>query len=343
MNTSIGVLGAGSWGATLAALLADKGNSVSLWEFNPAQAETIARTRELSFFPHLHIPASIEITNDIRKTCENKNVLLFVVPSHTMRATAKKLAETGIDLSRTILISATKGIENTTLKRMSEILAEELPGTAQRIAVLSGPTHAEEVAQKIPTAATAAASDITIAKKCQELFLTSYFRIYTHTDVAGVETGAAVKNVLAIAAGICDGLKLGDNTKAALVTRGLREFVELGVCMGGQPSTFFGLTGLGDLIVTCFSRHSRNRALGEKIGSGISLSTAETQLIMIAEGVKTSKSAFDLAQRHKLDLPIMEQVYRVLYENKSPGEAVQELMMREPKPEARLEIKGLVI
>jgi glycerol-3-phosphate dehydrogenase (NAD(P)+) len=240
-------------------------------------------------------------------------------------------------LSGTIFVSATKGIENNTLKRISEIIAEELPAADSRIVALSGPTHAEEVAQKLPATATVASVDPNTAAVCQQAFMTPYFRIYTHADIVGVETGAALKNIFAIAAGICDGLGLGDNAKAALATRGLREIVRLGVKMGGQPSTFFGLTGLGDLLVTCFSRHSRNRAMGEKIGKGKPLAQAEQELIMIAEGVRTTRSAYELGKRYGIELPIIDQVYKVLYEAKPPRDAVTELMQRDAKPEFRID------
>ncbi|MHB9154518.1 MAG: NAD(P)H-dependent glycerol-3-phosphate dehydrogenase [Endomicrobiales bacterium] len=333
MNKTIGILGAGSWGATLATLLAEKDLSVTLWEFNPEQAKNLASWRTLSFFPHLVIPKNVVVTSDLVQAAAGKDILVFVIPSHTLRAVAKQIHALKIDLSDTLIVSATKGIENSTLKRMSEIISDEIPEVGNRIVALSGPTHAEEVSQKIPTTVTAASLNSEAAAAAQETFMTPYFRVYTHHDIVGVETGGALKNVLAIAAGILDGLGLGDNTKAALVTRGLRELVQLGVKMGGQPSTFFGLTGLGDLIVTCFSKHSRNRAMGEKIGKGKSLSQAEQELIMVAEGVSTAKSAYDLGMQYGLELPIIEQVYRVLYENKPPREAVQELMQREPKPE----------
>lgn len=334
MNKNITVLGAGSWGATLAALLQEKGHTVTLWEFNAEQAKELSSWRVLSFFPHLTIPKDIIITSDIVSAVKNKDVIVFVVPSHTLRGVAKTISGLGADLVSTTIVSATKGIENGTLNTMSEIIAQELPQTSDRIAALSGPTHAEEVSQKIATSAAIASKNMLTSKFCQEIFMTSFFRIYTSDDIRGVETGAALKNVFAIAAGICDGMGLGDNTKAALVTRGMRELVKLGAKMGGRPGTFLGLTGLGDLIVTCFSRHSRNRALGEKIGKGKSLGDAEKELIMIAEGVKTAKSAYDLGKKYNLELPIIEQVYQILYENKPPKNAVNDLMTRKPKAES---------
>ncbi|OGS18540.1 MAG: glycerol-3-phosphate dehydrogenase [Elusimicrobia bacterium RIFOXYA2_FULL_50_26] len=343
MSNSIGVLGAGSWGCTLAALLAEKGNSVTLWEFNHKQAEELDRWRSLSFFHYVNLPKEIVITSTLKEAIENKDFIIFTLPSHTVRAVAGAIAGEGVNLSNTIIITASKGIENETLKRMSEIIAETLPATRDKIVALSGPTHAEEVAQKIATAATVASLNSDAAAKCQELLSTAHLRVYTHTDIAGVETGGALKNIFAIAAGICDGLGLGDNTKAALVTRGMREMVRLGMQLGGQPSTFFGLTGMGDLIVTCFSTHSRNRALGEKVGKGKSLSQSERELIMIAEGVRTSRSARELALKYNLELPIIEKVYQVLYEDKSPLVAVQELMQRESKQETELVVGTITI
>jgi len=333
MEKKIGVLGAGSWGATLSAMLSEKGYAVTLWEFNPDQAKELSSWRTLSFFPHLTIPKDIVITSDLSVCINEKDFLIFAVPSHTLRDVARQIAALGTDLAATVMVSATKGIENNSLKRMSEIIAAEIPQAGGRIVSLSGPTHAEEVSQKIPTIAAAASVNLEAARAAQDIFMTPFFRVYTNTDIIGVETGGALKNVFAIAAGIGDGLGLGDNTKAALVTRGLRELVRLGTNMGGQKETYFGLTGLGDLIVTCFSRHSRNRAIGEKIGKGKSLSQAEKELVMVAEGVKTARSAYELGIHYDIDLPITRQVYQILYENKSPKKAVQELMMRDAKPE----------
>jgi len=231
------------------------------------------------------------------------------------------------------VISAAKGIENGTLKRMSVVLAEELPFLKGRIAALSGPTIAKEVANKLPTAATIASKNRKTASDCQKLFMTPYFRIYTHSDIAGVEAGGSLKNIFALAAGIADGLGMGYNTKAALVSRGLREMVKLGVKLGGKPSTLFGLSGLGDLIVTSFSPDSRNRTLGEKIGRGKSLRQAEKEIIMVAEGVKTVLSANELGLRYKLELPIIRQVYEIICNNKPAGRALKDLMLRNAKAE----------
>jgi len=332
--TTVGVLGAGSWGITLANLLSQKGNTVKLWEFDPINASKLSKSRKLSFFPQAILSKEILVTSDIFTVANSADFLLFVVPSHTLRSVAKALKNSNANLNHTTLISAVKGIENSTLSLMTEIISDELGKEFDdRIVAISGPTHAEEVSIKIPTAAVSASKNIISAAKVQKLFMTDYFRIYTQSDITGVQTAGALKNIYAIAAGMCDGLALGDNTKAALITRALREMVKLGVKMGGEPSTYLGLAGLGDLMVTCFSKHSRNRALGEKLGHGQTLSAAEKDVLMIAEGVKTTKSAFDLAEKFSLDLPITKQIYSVLYMNKSPKDALQELMLRQAKPE----------
>lgn len=336
MTTTVAVLGAGSWGVTLAGLLHEKGCHVTLWEFNDAQAKALAASRSLSFFPHAKIPAGMAITSDLAAACGQAQYILFAVPSHTLRSVARLLSDTNLPLTDTIIVSATKGIEVNSLKRMSEVISAELPAVGNRIVALSGPSHAEEVAQKQPAAIVVASINSQSAERCQELFMTPQFRVYTNTDIIGVETGAALKNIFAIAAGILDGIGLGDNAKAAMVTRGLKELVKLGVAMGGRQQTFFGLTGLGDLIVTCFSQHSRNRALGEKIGQGKTLTCAEKEIIMVAEGVKTAQSAFELGKHYGLELPIIHQVYSILYEGKSPKDSVKALMMRDAKPEMEL-------
>ena len=333
MKVNIAVLGAGAWGTTLASILSDKKHGVTLWEFNPAQAEKIDKERKLSFFPVLKIPSDITITSNLKNACEGKDYILFAVPSHVLRSAAKQLAQLKLDLSKTYIISAVKGIENGTLKRMSEVLAEELGVKQGDITVLSGPTIAKEVALKMPAAATAASKNLKASKLCQDLFMTPYFRIYTNTDTAGVEAGGALKNVCAIAAGISDGLGMGNNAKSALITRGLRELAKLGIQMGAEPSTMFGLSGLGDLIVTSFSPDSRNRQLGEKLAAGKSVENAEREIIMVAEGVKTAQSAFELAKKFKLELPIINQIYDIIYNHKAPKAALQELMEREAKPE----------
>lgn len=336
MTTTVAVLGAGSWGITLAALLHGQGCSVTLWEFNEVQAASLRRSRTLSFFPHLRLPDGIAITSDITAACAQAQYILFAVPSHTLRSVARSLSAANLPLNDTIIISATKGIETNSLKRMSEVISAELPAVGNRIVALSGPSHAEEVAQNKPAVLVVASINSQAAELCQTLFMSPRFRVYTNTDIIGVETGASLKNIFAIAAGIMDGMGLGDNAKAAMVTRSLNELIKLGVAMGGRQQTFYGLTGMGDLIVTCFSSHSRNRSLGEKIGQGKTLTNAEKEVVMVAEGVRTTQSAHDLGKQYELELPIIHQVFRVLYEGASPREAVTALMTRDAKPEMGL-------
>lgn len=333
MVKRVSVLGAGAWGTTLAVLLRGKGYPVSVWEVDETRARQLKKTGTLRHFPCITLPSDIIVTSDIELAAAGADYVILAVPSHTLRETAKRLRKFRGSLGKTIIVSATKGIENDSLKRMSEVIAEELPFLGGRIAVLSGPTIAKEVANKLPTAATIASKSGKTAKACQKLFMTPYFRIYTHSDVAGVEAGGSLKNVFALAAGIADGLGMGYNTKAALVARGLREMVKLGVKLGGKPSTLFGLSGLGDLIVTSFSPDSRNRTLGEKIGRGKSLRQAEREIIMVAEGVKTALSANELGISHKLELPIIRQVYEIICNHKPAGRSLKDLMLRNAKPE----------
>lgn len=328
----IAVLGGGSWGATLAVHLHAKGNKVVLWEYYSEFAARLDRERIHPYLPHLEIPREIPITSRLEEAIRGSTVLVFAVPSQAMRNTAKEAERAGPSPDA-ILVSAAKGIENNTLCRMSEILAQELPAFGGRIAALSGPTHAEEVSRKVPTSAVVAGSNEELCRRIQDLFAAPWFRLYTNPDVTGVELGGALKNVIAIAAGICDGLGLGDNTKAALLTRGLAEITRLGVSLGASASTFLGLSGMGDLIVTCLSRHSRNRLLGEKIGSGKSAKQALSEMTMVAEGYATAKSAYDISRRQKVEMPISERVYRVLYEGLAVREAIESLLSREMKSE----------
>ena len=262
---------------------------------------------------------------------------MCVVPSQTMRSTLKLMAGSTDRASISSVkawIIASKGIECATLKLMSEVLMEEVPGlTEDKVVVLSGPSHAEEVSRNIPTTVVAASKSFKIAENVQKEFSTETFRIYTNDDVAGVELAASVKNVIALAAGISDGLGFGDNTKGALLTRGMVEMVRLGRKMGAQEQTFFGLPGIGDLITTCTSRHSRNRRMGELIASGIGLKAALGKMVMVAEGVETTKSVYQLAKKHGIEMPITAEVYKALFEDKSPREAVKDLMLRQLRPE----------
>lgn len=325
------VLGAGSWGIALTLHLKRAGHEITLWEHNPAKAETLSLKRENPrFLPGISLPPEVLVTSDIEKALQGAEAVILVVPSHVVRETAVKASP--YILKATPVICAAKGLEEETHLRMSEVLKQNLKNDPS-ITILSGPSHAEEVSRKMPTTVVAASADPEMAVLAQNIFHSDYFRVYTSTDVAGVELGGSLKNVIAIAAGITDGLGLGDNAKAALMTRGLHEITRLGVALGAQPMTFAGLAGMGDLIVTCTSRHSRNRLLGEKLGKGETLAQALEEMVMVAEGVKTAHAAVALAKKVKVDVPITNEVYKVLFERKSVKETVKSLLSRSAKPE----------
>lgn len=334
----ITILGGGSWGIALAVLLHSKKHSVRMWEFSPKDAEMLRTKREHAIkLPGIKIPDDILITSDMKEAVDNAEFVLCVVPSQTMRATMKSLVSSveqkTLDAVRGWII-ASKGIECGTLNIMTEVLAQEIPGLGNdRLVVLSGPSHAEEVSRNIPTTVVAASENHDLAKQIQKSFSTDTFRIYTNADPRGVELAASVKNVIALAAGIADGLGLGDNTKGALLTRGMAEIVRLGHKMGAAEQTFFGLAGVGDLITTCISKHSRNRNMGELIGQGLTLEQALAKMVMVAEGVETAKSAYALSKKHNIEMPITTEVYKALFEGKPAKEAVRDLMMRDSKPE----------
>jgi len=335
---SAAILGGGSWGITLAILLFEKGFSVKVWEFERKQAEILRKKRKLRFLPWVDIPQEIEITSSISNALEGTRLVIVALPSHVVRRVAKKIAEIALP-EDTIIVNASKGLENSTLLRMSEVLSEELPRKLRkRIVVLSGPSHAEEVSRKIPTTVVVASTNEKLNREVQKIFFTPYFRVYTNSDIIGVEMGGALKNIIAVAAGIADGLGLGDNSKAALITRGLVEITRLGKALGAKPATFSGLSGMGDLIVTCTSNYSRNRNFGEKIGQGKSLKKALSEIKMVVEGIRTTKAAYQLAKKYKVSMPITEQAYNVLFKNKKPSEAVRDLMLREAKPELEEEL-----
>jgi glycerol-3-phosphate dehydrogenase (NAD(P)+) len=323
----ITVLGAGSWGSTLATLLFENEHDVSLWEFDIERAKYLKDRKIKPFKSGPNLPGDIIVTNDL-DTLKDSNVVLFAVPSQYMRTTCVLLKNNGISLEKKLIISATKGIENGTLLRMSEVIEDVFRDIYNNIAVLSGPSHAEEVCRKIPTMVTSAAINIDVAEKCKVLFMNNFFKIYSQTDIIGVELGAALKNVFAVASGIVDGLRYGDNTKAVIISMSLKELVKIGVTLGGKEQTFFGLSGMGDLMATCFSKYSRNRAVGQSIGEGKSLSVVEKSLGMVAEGVKNSISAYEIGKKFNLDLPIVNELYEILFKNKSPIEAVNNLMIR---------------
>lgn len=329
----IAILGGGCWGVTLACHLKKKGYPVAIWEYEPNKAERLNRQRKLSFLPGLKIPKEIIINSNLSKVLENKKIIIFALPSKFFRSVAKKIGDLISDKVK-LLIIGTKGLENNTFKRMSEILEEELPKKLhKKIAVLSGPSFAQEVSQSIPTAVTVASKNKETMLAAQELLFTPCFRVYTNSDITGVELAGALKNIYAIACGVSDGLGLGDNTKAALVTRGLAEMIRLGIKLGAQLNTFYGLAGIGDLMVTCFSRWSRNRALGEKIGQGGDVEQALKEIKMTVEGLETTKVTYFLAQKMKVEMPIVREAYSLLYEEKRPDAAMQNLLMRKAKGE----------
>ncbi|MBI4535442.1 MAG: NAD(P)H-dependent glycerol-3-phosphate dehydrogenase [Ignavibacteriae bacterium] len=329
----IAVLGAGSWGTTLAILLANNSHDVSLWSYDEHYTELIQTTRENpSFLPGIRIPETIHATSNLEEAVQGREMIVGAVPSQYFRSVVSHLKNMPLNLS--VVVNVAKGIENGTLMTMSEMLLDILPSLSSgNIATLSGPSHAEEVSRKIPTTVVAASTDPSTAKLVQEVFMTPYFRVYMSSDLRGVELGGALKNVIAIAAGIIDGADLGDNTKAAVMTRGIAEITRLGVAMGAHVRTFSGLSGIGDLMVTCMSRHSRNRYVGVEIGKGRKLPEILAEMVMVAEGVATTQSAFDLAQRVGVEVPIIAEVHKILFEEKDPLKACYDLMTRDPKGE----------
>jgi len=332
-TAKIAVVGAGSWGTALANLLASKGYRVDFWVFEPEVREQILKDRENKvFLPGFVLSENLFPSNDLAKVVSGKDMVLIVVPSHVMRRVSSDMA---MFLStQSIVVCASKGIENETHLTMSGVLAQTLPDISEsRIAVLSGPSFAKEVAAKVPTAVTVASKSRTTAGFVQQIFAAPHFRVYTNDDVIGVELGGSVKNVIAIAAGVIDGLRLGLNTRAALITRGLAEIRRLGLKMGADPQTFAGLAGIGDLVLTCTGDLSRNHTVGKKIGEGKTLKDILSETRTVAEGVKTAKSVYDLSCKLGVEMPISHEVYHILYENASPQEALYRLMTRDLKHE----------
>jgi glycerol-3-phosphate dehydrogenase (NAD(P)+) len=329
----IAVIGAGGWGTTLAILLSEKSHQVTLWSFAESDTVTMREKRENpSFLPGVPIPSDIEITSDLLRAVEGQEMLVSAVPSQYTRSVLAKLR--GLPLEKLTFVNVSKGIENGTLMRMSEMLRDVFPGLpADNIVTLSGPSHAEEVSRKIPTAVVAASKDMDRARLVQSAFMMPYLRVYESNDIRGVELGGALKNVIAIAAGIIDGADLGDNTKAALMTRGIAEIARVGVALGAHVRTFSGLSGIGDLMVTCMSKHSRNRHVGVEIGKGRKLPDILAETKMVAEGVATTKSAYELARRVGVEAPIVAEVHNILFEEKDPLKACYDLMTRDPKGE----------
>lgn len=327
------VLGAGAWGTTLALVLHQNGHQVTLWEYKTDYAKVLDETRlNPDYLPGVPLPKEMTISNTLLEAVTDKELIVLAVPSQFLRSVMVQVPHHLI--KNTILVSVAKGIENGTLMTMSQMLHDVYKETdCNCIGVLSGPSHAEEVSVKIPTTVVAASGDKETSRVIQTAFTTSYFRVYNTTDIIGVELGGAFKNVIAIGAGIIDGLKFGDNTKAAIMTRGIAEISRLGIAMGSRPETFSGLSGIGDLIVTCMSRHSRNRYVGEKIGAGMKLNEVLAGMSAVAEGVQTSRSARALAMKYNIDTPITNEVYNILFEDKDPRKATFDLMTRDKKEE----------
>ncbi|MGE5364827.1 MAG: NAD(P)H-dependent glycerol-3-phosphate dehydrogenase [Bacteroidota bacterium] len=329
----ISVLGAGGWGTTLAILLHFNGHNITLWEYDRQYAKHLMKKRENpDYLPGIEIPQEIEITHDLDEAVGDKNMIVLAVPSQYLRSVIKKIPYSSVKNS--IFVSVAKGIENSSLLTMSQMLHEQMPQLSEdQVGVLSGPSHAEEVSRRIPTAVVGASASMATAESIQAAFMTSYFRVYSSTDILGVELGGALKNVIAIGAGIVDGANFGDNTKAAIMTRGIAEISRLGVALGAKAETFAGLSGMGDLIVTCMSKHSRNRYVGEKIGGGKTLKEVLKSMTMVAEGVETCRSVNELSQKLSIATPIVNEVYQVLFEEKDPVKATYDLMTRDSKSE----------
>jgi glycerol-3-phosphate dehydrogenase (NAD(P)+) len=334
----IGVIGAGSWGTAISMLLAKKGNDVKIWDRNKSTIDEIDLSREnIKYLPGVMVPSNLIGTVDIEECLNGAEVIVVAVPSHALREICEKIK--GVVEERQIFVSLIKGIENGTLKRMSEVLEEYFP--CNRIAVLSGPSHAEEVSRDIPTTVVSTSKCKKTAEIVQDIFITPKFRVYTNPDIIGVELGGAVKNIIALGAGISDGLGYGDNTKAALMTRGIAEIARLGVAMGAQPLTFAGLSGIGDLIVTCTSMHSRNRRAGILIGQGKKVEEALKEVKMVVEGVNTTKSTYELSNKIGVEMPITKELYNVLFLGKEPKYAVSDLMLRDRRHEIE-EVAGKI-
>lgn len=326
----VGVLGAGSWGTALALLLHKNGHEVTVWSISAEEVEMLNREHEhKDKLPGVKLPEDMRITTDLEGTIRGAELLVLAVPSPFTRSTAKMMAPF-VEKDQ-LIVNVAKGIEESTLMTLTDIIEEEIP--VCRAAVLSGPSHAEEVGRGLPTTVVAGARDRRTAEFIQNVFMNQVFRVYTSPDMLGIELGGALKNVIALAAGIADGLGYGDNTKAALITRGIAEMSRIGVAMGGRQETFNGLSGIGDLIVTCASVHSRNRKAGYLMGQGKTMKEAMDEVKMVVEGVYSAKAAVGLARKYGVEIPIIEQVNKVLFEDKPAAEAVYELMLRDKKIE----------
>ena len=328
----IAVLGAGSWGTALAILLASQGNDVVLWAFEEEVADEIAAGENRTYLPGFKLPNTIRSTANLHEALVDAHMIVSVTPSQFVRSVISEARSSIPD--DVLVVSASKGIETSTLMRMDELFSDLLPGDVySRFSVLSGPSFAKEVAEGAPTAVVVASRSQSAALSVQSMFQTERFRVYTNDDVVGVELGGALKNVIALAAGVAAGLGYGHNTRAALITRGLAEMTRLGEAMGARRTTFAGLAGMGDLVLTCTGELSRNRTVGFRLGAGESLEAILSDMTAVAEGVKTTKAAVDLGRRHGVELPICEEVHAILSEDRVPEDAVRALMLRDPKPE----------
>lgn len=329
----IAVLGAGAFGTTLAVLLHYNGHKVTLWEYKKSCAKEMIKKREnKTYLPGTPLPEELEISYKLQDVVTDKNIIVLAVPSQFLRSVVEQISFA--DIKNTIFVNVAKGIENKTLMTMSQMLKDVFPLIQdEQLGILSGPSHAEEVCKRIPTAVVAGSTVKETSRTVQAAFMNSYFRVYSSTDLLGVELGGAFKNVMAIGAGIIDGAKFGDNTKAAIMTRGIAEITRMGTAMGAKPETFSGLSGIGDLIVTCMSQHSRNRYVGEKLGSGLKLKEILKNMYAVAEGVETSRSASELAKKVGVDAPITNEVYKILFEDKDAIKATTDLMSRDMKEE----------
>ena len=330
MATKIAILGDGAMGTACSIILSANGHEVTLWSAVEGQAAELQEAREnRRFLPGVRIPESVRITDEIAEAAEGAELLVVAIPTIYLRQTLRRVASQ-LSGDRPV-VSVVKGMENETFLRPSEIVRELL--SERGVVALSGPSHAEEIARRLPATVVAASGDLELAREVQRLFSNSWFRVYTNRDILGVELAAALKNIIGIAAGVCDGLKLGDNAKAALLTRGLVEMTRFGMALGAERETFFGLAGMGDLITTCISPFGRNRHVGELLGQGKKLSEILAGMTAVAEGVWTTRSVYALAEKRGIEMPITIEVYRALFEDKSPLQAVEDLMLREPKGE----------
>jgi len=325
---NIAIIGSGSWGVALAVHLASVGNNVKIWSFMEEERDLLNNERKCKFLPEITLPKNIYCSTDFEEVIKDAEMILHVTPSKFTRSTFKQYKEF---VGNKPIIICSKGFEKETLETLDEVILEEMP--TAKIGVLSGPSHAEEVSIAIPTALVIASKHQNILKNVQDAFMSEKMRIYTSNDVKGVELGGALKNIIAFCSGAAAGIGLGDNSFAALITRGLKEIVRLGVELGGKEETFYGLSGLGDLIVTCLSEHSRNRKAGYLIGQGKTLEETKKEVGMVIESVDNIEVAYELGKLHNIEMPIVETVYKVLYENLDPQEAVKTLMTRDKKME----------